>query len=209
MSTQDNDQPTVAKRAANNGPGFTLVINAAAIVDAAITYSANAHSNNSNAPSATATAQPSTETADAFITVSKSATEQELAACSREAKKAEAEKKRRERQKGKEVQQLCQLEETKNCPFEAIQLTADGQDIHKIGSMVWDNVELKDCYEYLKQKNIKYGCTKANKKLGSFVVRYLKVLPYKNAIISSCHTSIFAAITPVLSSIQKGIGTVV
>ena len=52
----------------------------------------------------------------------------------------------------------------KNCPFEAIHQTADGQDAHKIGSRIWDDVELKYHYEYLKQKNIKYGHKKAKDK---------------------------------------------
>lgn len=31
----------------------------------------------------------------------------------------------------------------KNTPFEAIQVTAEGKDVHKIGSVLWSNVELK------------------------------------------------------------------
>ena len=73
MSTQDYNQPNVAEPfAAANGSAFTLVVNAAAIVDAVISNSVNAHSNNSNAPSATITTQPSAETADTSTTASKS-----------------------------------------------------------------------------------------------------------------------------------------
>ncbi|KAL7489144.1 hypothetical protein ACHAW6_014742 [Cyclotella cf. meneghiniana] len=82
----------------------------------------------------------------------------------------------------------------KNCPLEAIQLTSDGSDVLKIGSVVWANVDLKYRHAYLKHKNIKYG---GKEKLWSVVV-----------LEGSRRTSNPAATGPVSSSVQRGNGTV-
>ena len=54
--------------------------------------------------------------------------------------RAEAERTRKQHQEDKLQQQTQRWEEMKNTPFEAIQVTADGKDVHKIGSVLWSNV---------------------------------------------------------------------
>ncbi|KAL7476404.1 hypothetical protein ACHAW6_002271, partial [Cyclotella cf. meneghiniana] len=97
----------------------------------------------------------------------------------------------------------------KNCPLKAIQLTPDGSDVLKIGSVVWANVDLKYRHAYLKHKHIKYGRQRGKEKLGSVVVEYLNARPYKNALEGSRPMSNPTAMGLASSSVQRGNGTVV
>ncbi|KAL7509441.1 hypothetical protein ACHAXN_006902, partial [Cyclotella atomus] len=127
---------------------------------------------------------------------------------SKEAKKAEAERRRKLRQDEKNVQQQRQLDEMKRLPLEAIQLTPDGNDVLKIGSVVWDDVGLNYRLDYLKVKNIKYGRNRSKDALGPLIVNFLKAQPYKNAVSNSRRSSA-SSTGPISSSIQKGNGLVV
>eukprot|EP00970_Alexandrium_tamarense_P001669 scaffold204_cov166-Alexandrium_tamarense.AAC.4 len=136
-------------------------------------------------------------------------TEQELANIARASKRAEAERGKKKRQEDKLQQQIQQLEEMKNAPFEAIQVTADGTDVHKIGTVLWSDVELKFRQEYMKHKNIKFGRNRSKDLLGPVIVQYLKAQPYRNAISNSRRTSSSSVTSRISSNTQRGNGTLV
>lgn len=215
MPTPNSNQPIAAEpAAAADVPALPIAVDAATIVAAAINNSANSNiSALPDAPSGAAINQTSSETPRPHTNTSShretEAVQQGLGVDASEARKTESERKRKEKQKEKEMQQLQQLEVMKSSPFEAIQLTADGKDVLKIGSVVWASVELKYRYAYLKHKNIRFGRTKAKDKLGPLLVQHVKAIPYKNAIATSRRTSNPAATTPASSSVQNRNGTVV
>ena len=70
----------------------------------------------------------------------------------------------------------------KQTPLENIQFTADGKGILKIGSVLWKDVELQYRFQYLKDKNIKYSCSRSKDQLGGVIVESMKALPYKNVV---------------------------
>ena len=179
-----------------DGTSATRLVTAATIVNAAV-------NNSANSTTVAAIPQPSINLNSASNDDGEEYTEQELANIARGSKRAEAERAKKKRQEDKLQQQLQQLEEMKNAPFEAIQVTADGTDVHKIGTVLWSNVELKFRQEYMKHKNIKFGRSRSKDLLGSVIVQYLKAQPYKNAISNSRRTS------SISSNTQRGNGTLV
>jgi len=96
----------------------------------------------------------------------------------------------------------------KQTPLANIQSNADGKDILKIGSVLWKDVELQYRFQYLKDKNIKYGHSRSKDQLGGVIVEYMKALPYKNAVSTTRRISDAAATTRVSSTVQRGNGTV-
>jgi hypothetical protein len=192
------------------GPSAPVVVGVIDIVNAAINNSINTHASTS-APAAIATTAAAAEpTAGSFIQTANELTRESDGSAAEDAqqaefvvdKRAEKERKRKQKQREKQELQQKQLEEMKNAPFEAIQLTADGDDVLKIGSVAWENVELKYRQAYLKHKQIKYGRERGKDQLGAAIVSYLKAQPYKTAISNSRRSS--AATT-----FQRGNGTVV
>ncbi|KAL3768488.1 hypothetical protein ACHAWO_008617 [Cyclotella atomus] len=201
-----------AATASDGSAPAPLVMNATEIVNAAINNSANVHLGTiSNATTTAETAELSipsqlfldyinylgtisnatttAETAELSITLNSASTDggeasasTEPTQLSKEAKKAEAERRRKLRQDEKNVQQQRQLDEMKRLPLEAIQLTPDGNDVLKIGSVVWDDVGLNYRLDYLKAKNIKYGRNRSKDALGPLIVNFLKAQPYKNVL---------------------------
>ena len=165
-----------------DGTSATRLVTAATIVNAAV-------NNSANATTVAAIPQPSINLNSASNDDGEEYTEQELANIARGSKRAEAERAKKKRQEDKLQQQLQQLEEMKNAPFEAIQVTADGTDVHKIGTVLWSNVDLKFRQEYMKHKNIKFGRSTSKDLLGPVIVQYLKAQPYRNAISNSRRTS--------------------
>ena len=183
-----------------DGTSATRLVNAATIVNAAV-------NNSANAAAVAAIPQPSINAAMNLNSASnedgEAYTEQEVAIIAKASKRAEAERAKKKRQEDKLQQQIQQLEEMKNAPFEAIQVTADGTDVHKIGNVLWSNVELRFRQEYMKHKNIKFGRSRSKDLLGQVIVQYLKAQPYKNAISNSRRTS------SISSNTQRGNGTLV
>jgi hypothetical protein len=134
-------------------PSAPVVVGVVDIVNAAINNSINTHAiNNSidthastSAPAAitTTTAEP---TAGSFIQTANELSRESDGTAAEDAqqaefvvdKRAELERKRKQKQQEKQELQQRQLEEMKNAPLEAIQLTADSDDVRKIGSVVWE-----------------------------------------------------------------------
>ncbi|KAL3786944.1 hypothetical protein ACHAWO_013783 [Cyclotella atomus] len=212
MPTIQEDSPTVAvPAAASDGSAASapLAVNASEIVNAAVNNSANVHLGSiSNAPTTAETAQPSINLDTTSTDGGEASASPQLTQLSKEAKKAEAERKRKQRQDERHGQQKRQLEEMKRLPLEAVQLTADGSDILMIGTVTWEDVDLKYRLEYLKAKNIKYGRSRSKDALGPLIVNYLKAKPYQNAISNSRRSSV-SSTGPVSSSAQRGNGIVV
>jgi hypothetical protein len=77
-----------------------------------------------------------------------------------------------------------------------------------IGTVTWEDVDLKYRLEYLKAKNIKYGRSRSKDALGPLIVNYLKAKPYQNAISNSRPSSV-SSTGPISSSAQRGNGIVV
>jgi len=173
MPTIQEGPPTAAEPAATASDGSApapLVMNATEIVNAAINNSANVHLGTiSNATTMAETAELSITLNSASTDGGEASASTEPTQLSKEAKKAEAERRRKLRQDEKNVQQQRQLDEMKRLPLEAIQLTPDGNDVLKIGSVVWDNVGLNYRLDYLKAKNIKYGRNRSKDALRSVI----------------------------------------
>ena len=125
------------------GPSAPVVVGVVDIVNAAINNSINTHAiNNSidtlastSAPAAIATTAAAAEpTAGSFIQTANELTRESDGTAAEDAqqaefvvdKRAELERKRKQKQQEKQELQQRQLEEMKNAPLEAIQLTADG-----------------------------------------------------------------------------------
>ena len=125
-----------------------------------------------------------------------------------EAKKAAAEKRRQERKKERQTQQISQLEEMKSTPLENIQLTDDEKDVLQIGSVLWKNVELQYRYQYLKDKNIRYGRSRSKDQLGGVIAEYLKSRSYMTAVSTTRRDPDATATTRVSTTVQRGNGTV-
>jgi hypothetical protein len=203
MPTIQEDPPTAAEPAAasDGSAPAPLVMNITEIVNAAINNSANVHLGPiSNATTTAETAEPPITLNSASTDGGEASASTELTQLSKEAKKAEAERRRKQRQDEKNGRQQRQLEEMTRLPLEAIQLTPDGNDVLKIGSVVWDDVGLNYRLEYLKAKNIKYGRNRSKDALGPLIVNFLKAQPYKNALSNSRRSSA-SSIGPISSSI--------
>eukprot|EP00804_Cyclotella_cryptica_P010198 CCRYP_013820-RA/>CCRYP_013820-RA protein AED:0.29 eAED:0.29 QI:0/-1/0/1/-1/1/1/0/234 len=211
------DNPSEAPTAASTAPSTAAsdeptAVNASDIVNAVVNNSAAANINgNSVAESQDLhvgdNAESTASTAALMLNSPEDAEELD-APVSEETKKAAAEKRRQEKQKEKQAQQKCQLEMMKQTPLENIQFTADGKDVLKIGSVLWKDVDLQYRFQYLKDKNIKYGRSRSKDQLGGVIVEYMKALPYKNAVSTTRRIADASATTLVSSTVQRGNGTI-